>query len=74
MEIYNTSERFRNTVQCERAAVRDVDNYINILSEEAVKYIQPRPGCQDLRIIVEGRAAAVPVGDHDEEGNLGIYP
>ena len=72
VEICNASERFRNTVECKRTAVRDVDKYIKILNEEALKYTEPRPTCQHLPIIVEGRAAAIPSGD-EEERELGIY-
>ena len=76
VEICNASEKFCETVQCERIIVRDVDNYINSMREEAQKYIQLRPECQYLPIVVhvEGVAAAQPMGNEEERStHLGNY-
>ena len=68
VEICNASEKFCETVRYESATVGDVDNDINSMKEKARRYIQLRPECQYLPIVVhvEGVAAAEPAGNEEE--------
>ena len=59
VEIYNASERFRNAVERENTAVGEMKNDIRSLTQAAQLYIQPRPVCHNLPIIVEQAAPEV---------------
>ena len=77
VEIANASERFRITAERERTAVEEVDAFIETLNDKAKKYIEPRPTCPYLPVVVqvEGEAAAVLVND-EEQGAIfdpGMY-
>ena len=67
VEIYNASDRFRNAVESKTIAVREMNNDIRSLKQAAQLYIQPRPVCHNLPIIVEQAAAEVLEDEMREE-------
>ena len=57
--MYNASDRFRNAVESENTAVQEMKNDIRSLMQATQLYIQPRPVCHNLPIIVKQAAPEV---------------
>ena len=63
--MYNASDRFRNAVESENTAVQEMKNDIRGLMQATQLYIQPRPMCHNLPIIVEQAAVILEDGERE---------